>query len=306
MGSADGLAHLLSEDSAHYNEAFKVFLDGNNMQDAKLELVQKYVPEALQHASKTANDVPRRVLGIGSSKGDIDISILEAIAEKQLTKSDTANIFNKVVEPNDEAIANFSRAADEWQKSGKVKAEVNFDWVQATFQDYQDKIKHEQNQFDFIHFVGSIYYVDPEDAIRHCLERELTSNGVLFVACIADNSFLAHFKEKFHDTGVAPFPPGYAHLTSNFVRKIAEKNGWKHEYYEANWFQDISVLDNPESRESHMLLDFTTHTLNFEQVRGKGLAERVRQFMISESDSKPDGRRVIDVNKYGVVLIYPS
>ena len=177
--------------------------------------------------------------------------------------------------------------------------------MQSTFQDYQAK-KHEQNQFQFIHFVGSIYYVDPEDAIRHCLEKELSKNGVLMVACLSDNSFLARYKLKFHDTGLAPFPPGYVHFTSNYIREIVQKNNWNHEYFEANWYQDISVLNDPTSRECKMLIDFTTHTLNFEKVRGKELSEKVRKFMIELSQSKPDGKRVIDVNKYGVVLIYPS
>ena len=126
MGSADEIPQLISADAAHYNEAFKVFLDGNSMQEAKLELVKKYVPSALTRACDGGSSPPRSVLGIGSSKGDIDISILEAVADNQLAKgkAESATIYNRVVEPNSKAIAAFNGVADEWKKT--AKAEVSF------------------------------------------------------------------------------------------------------------------------------------------------------------------------------------
>ena len=184
--------------------------------------------------------------------------------------------------------------------------QVNFDWVQSTFQEYQTNHTHEPNQIQLIHFVGSIYYVDPEEALRYCLEKELASNGVILVTCLAEDSCLVHYERQFHDTGVAPFPPGYLVFTINRIREIAQKNNWRHEYFEASWYQDISVFNSPDSRESKLLIDFVTHTVKFESVRGKELSERVRQFMIASSQLKPDGKRVIEDNKYGGVLIYPS
>lgn len=184
--------------------------------------------------------------------------------------------------------------------------QVNFEWVQSTFQEYQTNHTHELNKFQMIHFVGSIYYVDPEEALRHCLEKELASNGVILISCMAEDSYLVQYERKFHDTGVAPFPPGYLVFTINRIKEIAEKNNWRYEYFESSWYQDISVLDSPESRESKLLIDFLTHTINFQSVRGMEVAEKVRQSTIASSQLKPDGKRVIDDNKYGGVLIYSS
>lgn len=148
--------------------------------------------------------------------------------------------------------------------------------------------------------------MDPEETLRYCLEKELANNGAILVSCFAEDSFFARYQKEFHDTGIAPFPKGYVTFTIDYILEIVKRNNWRYEYAEGIWQQDISVLEKPDSRESKLLIDFNSHTINFEEVRGKEMAERVRQSMLALSQLKPDGRRVIDVNKYAAVLIYRS
>ena len=243
---------------------------------------------------------PINVLGVGSAKGDTDLLILEAIVGKR--GSEKAKIFNRIIEPSGVAINRFKSAARAWSESMRDKVEVSFDWVEATFQDYQSGTKHPAKQFHLVHFVGSIYYVEPEDALCFCYENELIDNSVMMVTTVGKESFQATYRERFHDTGLCPFPAGVDHYTSDNVASIAEKNKWRYVHHKLKWQQDITDVFHA-NREGKLLVDWLTQTIDFENVRGEEMTAAVKEFLAEESELRPDGRRVID-NTYGIVLIY--
>ena len=280
------------------------------MQDAKLRLTKLCMPKVLQHIS-SRNSGTVSILGIGSREGELDVSILEEITKHQLEESASgkASIYNRVVEPEAKGIAEFTNNAEAWKGKNSDRAEVKFNLVQETFQQYQSRGEHDDKKFQFIHFIGSIYFMDPEEAIRHCLERELANNGVIMIALLAKTGFLIRYREKFHDSGLCPIPSGpYKLITTETILEIARKNSWRHEYFEASWYKDVTVLaEAPESRESQMLLDFVTRIEKFSTVTSKANVIKVRRFLLDESEKKPDGRKVIERNNmYGAILIFGS
>ena len=296
-------------DEFHIREVLQAFYTRCTMHpEAKLQLVEKAIPKILAHISSKSLE-RMSILGIGSSKGDIDASILEEITKYHLEKSVSkkASIYNRVVEPEAKGIAEFTSNVEAWKGRNKDRAEVMFDMVQATFQQYQSRSEHDDTKFQFIHFIGCIHFMDPEDAIRHCLEKELANNGVIMVAFVAKDCFLTRYVEKFCKSGLCPIPLGPSkHMTTEDIMEIARKNNWRYEYFEASWYKDVTTLvEVPESRESQLILDFVTRTENFSSVTCKEIVDKVREFLLDESETKPDGRRVIEKkNMYGAVLIF--
>lgn len=119
---ASGEPQMISANAAHYNESFKVFKDGTNMQEVKLQLFKTVVPKAINHAIGSGADQPTvSILGVGSSKGEVDIWILEAALGAELLKSHKPSIFNRIVEPNSKSISAFSDVANEWTKASKAE-----------------------------------------------------------------------------------------------------------------------------------------------------------------------------------------
>ena len=58
----------------------------------------------------------------------------------------------------------------------------------------------EQPKFDVIHFIHSIYYVDIEAVLKHCIENELQDNGCLvFIVQRPDLMSSVPEKQGFQD-----------------------------------------------------------------------------------------------------------
>ena len=282
-------AHIA--DGSHIREILQAFYKECNMSEAKLKLVEIITPKIFVHiSSKSSKTVS--VLGIGSSKSDIDISILEEITKHHLEKSvsEKASIYNRVVEPEAEGIAEFTSIAEDWKERNKDRAEVMLDMVQATFQQYHSRSEHDDRKFQFIHFIGCIHYMDPEDAIRHCLEKELANNGVTMVAFAAKDCFLTRYVEIFFNSGLCPIPPGPSkHMTTEDIIEIARRNNWRYEYFEASWYKDVTTLaEAPESRESQLILDFVTRTATFSFVTSKEIVDKVTEFLLDYVWSRTD------------------
>lgn len=128
MTSAEVVPQMISADTAHYIKSFKVFKDGNNLQGMKLQLLKTLVPKVVHHAIST--DPSQRtfsILGVGTSKGEMDFPMLEAALGTDILKSKTEKpaIYNRIVEPSSEAISAYKDLANEWIKTSKAEVSAN-------------------------------------------------------------------------------------------------------------------------------------------------------------------------------------
>lgn len=207
------------------------------------------------------------ILSVGSAHGEKDLLVLKVIRES-LRSNDNGTelkIFNRAIEPNtcfcdlyNEAIANMQTPSDDQA--------TKFEICEQSFEEYSQHTEKEPVKFDLVHFIHSIYYVDMEEALCHCFEKELGENGV-FVCIVSDRDLMDLVLAK-QSKNRHPQEEG----TSENLEKaqqlveIAKSKGWKHEVYIKDYSIDVTDLFDPKSTEGNLLLDFLTHT-----VMGKGL-----------------------------------
>ena len=121
--------------------------------------------------------------------GEMDLEIMK-IVKKELQKSDQARhmkIFNRAIEPNEyscglykAAISNLPSPLDD------DLTYTEFEICHQTFEGYKESQQRREAgsvKFDMVHFIHSIYYVDIEQTLIHCFEKELSEQGV-FVCII--------------------------------------------------------------------------------------------------------------------------
>ena len=123
----------------------------------------------------------------------MDIEMLK-IVEHELQRSDIGHqlkIFNRAIEPNEDSCGVYKAAIEKLPNS--LEQLTEFDICQQKFEEYKESEKSNEGsvKFDMVHFIHSIYYVDIEQAVVHCLENEIGDHGV-FVACIVDGKDLVN------------------------------------------------------------------------------------------------------------------
>ena len=106
----------------------------------------------------------------------MDLEILK-IVKDELHKSQGCHkmkIFNRAIELNKYPCDLYKAAIKNLNDEQTV-----FDVRQQNFEEYIKEFTTEQAKFDIIHFIHSIYYVDIEAALNHCIENELNDEGLL-------------------------------------------------------------------------------------------------------------------------------
>ncbi|KAK2568356.1 Histamine N-methyltransferase [Acropora cervicornis] len=282
---------------AHYIDCFNVF-------DTKCDQFRK-IEEMLRE--RLPSLVPRRlhdsqqlnILSVGSGNGEKDLLVLKVIRES--LRSTELKIFNRAIEPNtyfcdlyNEAIANMQTPPDDQA--------TKFEICEQSFQQYSQHTEKEPVKFDVVHFIHSIYYVDMEEALCHCFEKELDENGVFI--CIVSGGDLVHLilakqPKDWHGQGDG------ASQNLEMARQlvgIAKSKGWKHEAYVKEYSIDVTEVFDPKSTEGNLLLDFLTHTVNFRETAEKQLVEETLAIVRNHTTLK-DGKR-LGKKKDSLVALY--
>ena len=121
------------------------------------------------------------ILSVGSGTGEVDMEILKIIKEElQRTRGrDQIKIYNRAIEPNE-------RACDLYKSSVKRAndLQIDFDVRYQTFQQYKKQgpeNREERTKFDIFHLMHSIYFLDIEESLSHCIENELNANASFWV-----------------------------------------------------------------------------------------------------------------------------
>ena len=83
-------------------------------------------------------------------------------------------IFNRAIEINKYPCDLYKAAIKNFNDQ-----QADLDLRHQSFEEYAEEFTMEQPKFGVIHFIHSIYYVDIEAVLKHCIENELQDNGRL-------------------------------------------------------------------------------------------------------------------------------
>ena len=210
------------------------------------------------------------ILSVGSGTGDMDLEILK-IVKDELQRSQGCHqlkIFNRAIEINKYPCDLYKAAIKNLNDQ-----QVDFDLRHQSFEEYAEEFTMEQPKFDLIHFIHSIYYVDIEAVLKHCIENELQDNGRL-VFMVERPDLISSVLEKqrfpdWHGTPDEKNPETFE--TAEKMFEIAEKYGWEHEVCTQEFSIDVTEIFDPQSTEGNLLLDFITLNKNYRGTADKKL-----------------------------------
>ena len=144
-----------------------------------IKIVRYRMPSVIQKLPQ--NQTCFNILSVGSGTGEVDMEILKIIKEElQRTHGrDQIKIYNRAIEPNE-------RACDLYKSSVKRAndLQIDFDVRYQTFQQYKKQgpeNREERTKFDIFHLMHSIYFLDIEESLSHCIENELNANASFWV-----------------------------------------------------------------------------------------------------------------------------
>lgn len=301
------LISLLSSDVA-YLKAFEVFLRHVTARQAILQIVNENTADAVKKSDNNLRSRRRNgesghpryaVLGVGSADGQNDLVLL-GIISKYLSSLNQGKpeILSRIVEPNIHELEAFKASVTDIPLSQKKLAELSFDWVPTTFQEYSNN-NHQPNSFNFVHFIHSLYYLDAESTLVHCYRKELKRNGVIMCLVQTDESYFAKMRKKY--LGRLNF--GLTFYTTDEIASIAKKHLWKHELRTSRFRVDITKCYDESSEEGNLLLDFLTHQQNFRLFADRELLASMMTFLTDMSRVDEKGSRYLR-GEMGAVFIY--
>ncbi|XP_078380810.1 histamine N-methyltransferase-like [Oculina patagonica] len=297
----------LWESHEMYQRSFQAFIDNTNIrQPGMLNFTKNGIKQALlKIIDKVDINEPLKVLGIGSGSSEIDLLILQTMADCLTSeKKKKATIHNVIVEPSPFLLDQFKMKASSLPPLLKSAANVSFKWHQKSFREFNQETAIEKNTFDFIHFVHSIYYLDVENALRSCFEQRLkTENGAIVCFVHTEDSFHAKLSKTFKGK-LSCASGAMSFYTHQDLTAIAEKNGWQYCVPVKEQFQ-INVttcLREPTSRDDP-LIDFLTHQQNFRASAEQELFSSVMKMIDSLAFTNDSGEKFVK-GENAVVVIY--
>ena len=274
----------------HYIDSFKLFETKSNQLRKTEEILRERLPSLVPrrlHDSQQLN-----ILSVGSGNGEKDFLALKVIRES-LRSNDNGTevkIFNRGIEPNtyfcdlyNEAIENMLTPSDDQA--------TKFEICEQSFQEYSQHTEKYPVKFDVVHFIHSIYYLDMEEALCHCFEKELGENGV-FVCIVSGLDLINLVLAKQPTNGYGQKDGAIENLEkAGQLVEIAKSKGWKHEVYMNEYSIDVTEVFDPKSTEGNLLLDFLTHTINFRETAEKQVVEETLPVVRDHTVFK-DGKRL--------------
>ena len=294
---------------AHYVDSLNVFITKSGERMKNFKILRDHLPPLIQKSVSLPRCQQRsrfNVLSVGSGTGEMDIEIMKIVKEEfQQSKTGShMKMFNRAIEPNEYSCGLY-KAAIENLPSQLNDQLTEFELCQQTFEEYKESQQGQESsmKFDMVHFIHSIYYVNIEQALIHCFEKELSDQGT-FVCIIGGRNLrywvsLKQRKLQWHGRNDTD---SESYETAEKIIKISNDNGLKHEIYTQEYSIDVTEVFDEKSTEGNLLLDFLTHTVNFRETADKQLVEETLA-LIEDLTTVKDGKRVGD-KKESLLLIY--
>ena len=296
----ENMATFASLRGLHYVKSYNVFLAKTGQRSEVGKLLKEHLPPSIQRSLAVRRNKPYfNILSVGSGSGETDVEILK-IVKKELQKSERnrhMKILNRAIEPNKHSCDLYMATIESLPSSLPDENSVEIELCRQTFQDYKKmKCSHQQElvKFDLVHFIHSIYYVDVEEALLHCFEKELNDTGILlFIVQGQDLMDWVKLKQNTH----------WAEKEKAIEKiiKIASDNGWKHDVYTEEYSIDVTEVFDEKSTEGNLLLDFLTHTEHFREKADKKLVEETLE-LIKDLTILKDGKRLGEKKELLIII----
>ena len=286
----------------YYYKSFDVMKNKTSEFFKNVEIMRDHMPSMIQKLLHSVQDrTCFNILSVGSGTGDMDLEILK-IVKDELQRSQGCHqmkMFNRAIEINKYPCDLYKAAIKNLSDQ-----QVDFDIRHQSFEDYAKEFTMGQPKFDLIHFIHSIYYVDIEAVLKHCMKNELQDNGLL-VFMVKRPGLMSSVIEKqcfpdWHGTPDEKNPESFEFAEKMF--EIAEKCGWKHEVYTHEYSIDVTEIFDPQSSEGNLLLDFITHTKNYRGTADKKLLQETLE-LIEDLSTLKDGK-CLGKKKESLIFIY--
>ena len=288
-----------------YSRSFQCFLDSTYQREKSiLKCIEEHIVPVIKTAvckileEHSFNESPFRVLSVGSGEGGNDINFLEALSKFRPNDGPANSMVNRVIEPNADRLSAFRAKAPNLREHSKGRANVDFEWIPMTFQEYSSQKKARDVKFDVIHFIHSIYYLGVEDVLSHCYEKELGGQGIIISITESEASPICKYAEKFGDQLINSMS------RNNNVVDVAREKGWKYFVCSGDFKSlDITSIFNSSSLEGNSLLDFLTYRMGVRQNESSETVEKMLKFWEGQSSINEQGKTVVELGDKAVIIV---
>ena len=288
-----------------YSRSFQCFLDSTyHREKSILKCIEDHIVPVIKTGvckileEHSFNESPFRVLSVGSGEGGNDINLLDALSKIPPNDGEAMPMVNRVVEQNADRLAAFRAKAPNIREHFKGRANVDFEWIQMTFQEYSSQKKADDDKFDVVHFIHSIYYLGVEDALVHCYEKELARQGMLISITESEASPICKYAEKFGDRLIDSMS------RNNNVVDVAREKGWKYFVCSGDFkILDITSIFNSSSLEGNSLLDFLTYRMGVRQNENSETVDKMLRFWEEQSTINEQGKRIVQLGDNAVIIV---
>ena len=121
---------------------------------------------------------------------------------------------------------------------------MSFSWFSGTWQDYQEETKEDPDNFHLIHFCQSIYFLNAEETLQHCLGSRLAEDELIICMIAGEDGPITRYYKEFN----------FTHSATQTLIDIATKNGWRHEFFHLDQHVDVvTIIFDESSVEGNLL-----------------------------------------------------
>lgn len=287
------MAAILAKEG-HYLATMEAFLSSLEAAEKSFGFVEEMVAHVMTNMFKGGRNAPPlfRVLGVGNGDGQIDLRIMDVVS----SAIGCSKIHATMLELDVELMPRFRSRVSPFPKTLEGKA--TFEWHKMTLEKFMESSPQIQ-QFDLIHFVASLYYMDAEQALRNCYAR-LASGGAIFCTLVAEESFFSKLARKLK--GKINLGSINKFYTAVDIESISKRNNWNYELKKCSFDADITSCFDHSSTAGGLLLDFLTHCQDFRGTVDKMVFKEVMIFLEEQSFTDDSGRKLIKPERIAVVI----
>ncbi|XP_072013922.1 histamine N-methyltransferase-like [Amphiura filiformis] len=309
--SSDQQVRPIFTDKEHYFKALTHFTSKSD----NLEVIQSWVDsedfgpailDKMELLLKSPED-ELRMLGVGSGSGDMELIFLKKLLTRLM------NIEACVLEPCRDLISKYQDLVDANEKDLEG---IEYEWRQQSLEEYGQTCRYfeEGPKFHFISVVHSIYYVNELESALKLLHGMLEPGGALLITIVTEDTGLGLIWKTFPDLvqptaeegAASGCPTSRPNHRRNSTQVKEALNKLKIEYTSYNYTvrTDIgSCLEDQSTPESHLVLDFLAHTVNFHESAPEKLQEDFLKCLKEKCVELKDGISYF-LNKMDVFVIY--
>ena len=281
-----------------YNDVFEIFTRSRREQE-KIWVENDLVSKITEHFRPSPWKSQFKVLAVGSGVGSFDCLFIKALFTHGKELIEGKQVIWTVVEPNTIAINEFKQKVS---SEDAIFQNVSFSWVNKGFEEYLEVTEPEQ--FDLIHFMHVLYYVNEEIVLKNSYDKFLGSPGCILAAVGTEGDIWEHIIKSFK----LKIPSLSLKQPTNIqLSEICARNGWVCETFDAKLDQEVTdILKNGDPKGEALLKFFFHINENPSELYGKELMSEILEFFREMSWEKiKDGKKCSFVKEdEGILLVY--